>query len=140
MNKQIAVAEGLFSGDPDSPLLLGSRCDACDNVTFPQQSSCPKCAEQVMEPIELPSSGVLWSWTIQEFEPKEPYRAPDGGFRPYGVGYVDLGEVIVESRLTENDPNRLRIGMPMRLVLVEAFRNPSGESAMTFAFEPAAES
>ena len=40
-------------------------------------------------------------------------------FEPYGVGYVELpGEVRVEARLTESDPARLRIGMPMELTLI----------------------
>ena len=51
---------------------------------------------------------------MQAFEPKAPYRVPASGFTPYGVGYVDLGEVIVESRLA-GDPAGSRSGMPMRL-------------------------
>ena len=47
---------------------------------------------------------------MQAIEPKAPYRAPDGGFAPYGVGYVDLGDVIVESRLL-GDPAGFEIGM-----------------------------
>ena len=52
-----------------------------------------------------------------------------------GVGYVELpGEVRVEARLTEADPERLRIGMPMELVLIPA---PAGNGAVTYAFTPA---
>jgi uncharacterized OB-fold protein len=58
-------------------------------------------------------------------------------FEPFGVGYVELpGEVRVEARLTENDPRRLRIGMPMELTLVPA---PGGSGTMTFAFRPVEE-
>jgi uncharacterized OB-fold protein len=60
-----------------------------------------------MARVELPDRGTLWTWTVQAFEPKPPYRAPESGFTPYGVGYVDLGEVIVESRLT-GEPARDR--------------------------------
>ena len=50
-----------------------------------------------------------------------PYVGPTTPFEPYGVGYVELpGEVRVEARLTEADPARLRIGMPMELTVVPA--------------------
>ena len=79
--------------------------------------------------------GTLWTWTIQCFPPKSPPYAGDAEeFEPYGVGYVELpGEVRVEARLTEADPARLRIGMPMELVLVPA---PGASGALTYAFPP----
>jgi uncharacterized OB-fold protein len=78
----------------------------------------------------------LWTWTVQCFAPKSPpYAGAADGFEPYGVGYVELpGEVRVEARLTEADPARLRIGMPMELVLVPA---PGPDGALTYAFAPA---
>jgi uncharacterized OB-fold protein len=83
--------------------------------------------------------GTLWSWTVQCFPPKSPPYAvadPDE-FEPYGVGYVELpGEVRVEARLTESDPSRLRIGMPMELTLVPA---PGGGGVVTYAFAPTEE-
>ena len=39
----------------------------------------------------------------------------------------------VEARLTVADPERLRIGMPMELVLLPA---PGGDGALTYAFRP----
>jgi uncharacterized OB-fold protein len=71
------------------------------------------------------------------FPPKSPPYAvePDDDFEPYAVGYVELpGEVRVEARLTEADPARLRIGMPMELTLIPA---PGDSGASTFAFRPA---
>jgi len=41
--------------------------------------------------------------------------------------------VRVEARLTVADPERLRIGMPMELVLLPA---PGGDGALTYAFRP----
>jgi uncharacterized OB-fold protein len=51
------------------------------------------------------------------------------------VGYVELpGQVRVEARLTESDPDRLSIGMPMELVLIPA---PGPDGSVTYAFRPA---
>ena len=62
---------------------------------------------------------------------------------PYGVGYVQLESgdsgVIVESRLTENDPDRLRIGMPVELVIVPFTTDDEGREVVTFAFAPVAD-
>ena len=94
-----------------------------------------------MEAFNLGSEGLLWSWTIQGFQPKTPYNGgeSEADFKPYGVGYVEMPSgVKVESRLTVADPAALRIGMPMVLTL-EAYRQVAGEAPVfTYAFAPAA--
>jgi uncharacterized OB-fold protein len=130
------VAEGLLTGLGADARLLGSRCRVCENVTFPQARSCPRCTSQDMEQHVLGRKGTLWSWTIQGFAPKSPpYAGSAEDFVPYGVGYIELdGEVRVEARLTESDPERLSIGMPMSLTLITV---PGSPEAVTYAFAPA---
>lgn len=86
----------------------------------------------------LPERGTVWSWTVQEFAPKPPFRMLDEVFAPYALGYVDLGDVLVESRL-DVPVERLRIGLPVRLTMIPAFRDEAGALVHTFAFteEPA---
>ena len=134
----LAVADGLIGGSADAPELIGSRCSRCGVVAFPQQASCPACTSQAVEASRLGRRGTLWTWTIQCFEPKSPpYAGAAEPFEPYGVGYVELpGEVRVEARLTEADPARLRIGMPMELTLIQA---PGRDGVMTYAFRPVEE-
>jgi uncharacterized OB-fold protein len=122
----IAVDPGLFSS-LDPPRLAGSRCADCGTVTFPAASGCAKCAGTDLARVELADRGTLWTWTVQAIEPKAPYRAPSA-FAPFGVGYVDLGDVIVESRLT-GDPAGFEIGMAMRLTLL-----PLWDDVVTYAF------
>jgi uncharacterized protein len=131
------VAEGLIAGTADEPRLVGSECRRCGTVTFPRQDSCPRCTSQDVAERLLARRGTLWTWTIQCFAPKAPPYAGDReAFQPYGVGYVELpGEVRVEALLTVDDPQELRIGMPMELTLVPA---PGPSGAMTFAFRPVA--
>ncbi|WP_448624204.1 Zn-ribbon domain-containing OB-fold protein [Geodermatophilus sp. URMC 64] len=118
----------------DPPRLAGSRCDACGTVTFPASGSCPKCPNPAMAPYALPDRGTVWTWTVQGFAPKAPYVPPAAGFRPFPVGYVDLGEVLVESHLLA-DPQGLRIGLPVRLVLEPAWET-DGAPVVTYAFAP----
>jgi uncharacterized OB-fold protein len=127
------VADGLIAGPAEAPALVASRCRHCGVVAFPRQSSCAACTSGDVEDHRLARRGTLWTWTIQCFPPKSPpYAGAPEDFEPYGVGYVELpGELRVEALLTEADPARLRIGMPMELVLVPA---PGG--ALTYAFRP----
>lgn len=136
MTESRPVVEGLFRTEAGGPVLVGARCRSCGTTTFPRQESCPRCTRVEMEDRPLPRCGTLWSFTVQGFRPKTPYNGPEP-FEPYGVGYIDLGgEVVVEARLTENDPARLRIGDPMDLVLEPYTRDAGGVPVLTFAFAP----
>jgi uncharacterized OB-fold protein len=131
----VPIDERLFTWPIDEPRLIGGRCRDCGSVAFPRQPSCARCTSEQIDEHLLARAGTLWSWTVQRFEPKEPYvGAPP--FEPYGVGYVDLdGEVIVETRLTTADPDQLEIGQPVELVVVP-FATRGGEDVLTFAFRP----
>ena len=136
---QVLIDDGVISSLAE-PRLLGSRCDDCGNHMFPVQGSCPRCAGTSTSTVELEPTGTLWTWTVQGYPPKSPpYRgdADPKTFEAFGVGYVELpGQVKVETRLTESDPERLEIGMPMELTLVPLYTNDDGDEVMTFAFAP----
>jgi uncharacterized OB-fold protein len=117
----------------DPPRLAGARCSPCGTVVFPRQDSCPRCSHTPMTPHVLPESGELWSWTLQAFPPKPPYRPPSSGWEPYHVGYVDLGEVLVEARLAM-PRTEIRIGRRVRLTTVPAYQDENGNQVLTFAF------
>jgi uncharacterized protein len=137
---QVPVAERVFTWPSDDPQLIGSRCGTCGIVTFPVQDSCPRCASIEMVEHLLARRGRLWAWTTQHFPPPSPpYAGPTGkDFVPFGVGYVELpDEVKVETRLTEAEPDALRPGMDMELVLVPFRTDENGDEVVTFAFRPA---
>ena len=130
------VDDSLVTDTREGPALLGSRCTHCSAHTFPRQAGCPRCAGTSMEEVTLHRTGTLWTWTVQGFRPKPPYTGTVA-HEPYGVGYVELpGQLRVEARLTESDPARLRIGMPMELVL-HPYRDTDDDGPThTFAFAP----
>jgi uncharacterized OB-fold protein len=141
LNRQIPVHEGLFTWPSDDPRLIASRCEECGDVMFPKQASCPSCSSLSVEEILLSNRGSVWTWTIQNFPPPIPPYAGSGDrdtFVPYGVAYIELPEGIrVESRLTENDPDKLEIGMEMELIIEKIADDAEGNELMTFAFRPA---
>ncbi|MCW2613510.1 MAG: hypothetical protein JWN08_504 [Frankiales bacterium] len=131
MSDVTPVDAGLFAS-LDPPRLLGSRCGECATVVFPTAQSCPRCSRAAMAPHALADRGTVWSWTVQGFCPKPPYVPPVDGFVPFPVGYVDLGEVIVEGHLLV-DRALLEIGTPVRLAL-EPVRTADGDEVVTYAF------
>lgn len=142
MSNRVPIAEGLFTWPADNPALLGSRCNNCGIATFPAAQSCMACSGQNVSVEELPTRGTLWTWTIQQFMPKTPYNSGETPetFKPYGVGYLELpGGVRVEGRLTENNPEKLTIGMEMDVVFDTYRVEDNGDEVIGFFFKPVEE-
>ena len=92
-----------------------------------------------MESVTLGKKGTLWGWTVQGFPPKSPPYLGDSDpdtFQPFGVGYIELPELIIEARLTESEPAKLSEGMAMQLVAEPLFKDDEGNTVMTYAFAP----
>jgi uncharacterized OB-fold protein len=134
-----ALAPEISTWPDENPQLIGSRCDHCGATTFPIQQRCPQCSKADMSTLLLPRQGTLVAWTTQGFLPGPPYagRETTETFVPFGVGLVQLGDVIrVEGRLTENDPEKLIFGMPVELAMVPFTTDDEGDDVVTFAFRP----
>lgn len=124
------VAEGLFTWPADEPQLIGSQRDG--EFSFPAKAG----EEQVL----LARRGTLWGFTTQQFRPPSPpYDGNDTAesFQPYSLGYVALpGQLMVQARFTEPDPQKLRIGQEMDLTIVPYTTRPDGTEVLTYAFAP----
>ncbi|GAB5017057.1 OB-fold domain-containing protein [Mycobacterium avium subsp. hominissuis] len=125
------VAEGLFVWPSEQPQLIGSR-NGDGEHSFP--------AREGEERVLLNRRGKLWGFTTQEFRPPSPpYDGNDTPetFEPYALGYVELaGQLLVQARFTESDPDKLRIGQEMELQIVPYTVEPDGTEILTFAFAP----
>lgn len=122
------VDESLFAS-LDPVALRGSHCRSCDATVFPAQRTCPMCTGEDVDVVALPTRGRVWSWTVQRFEPKPPFRTD--GFTPFAIGYVDLGPVIVEGWLIGS--LEWEIGDEVDLQLAPAWTD-DGETVHAFAF------
>jgi uncharacterized protein len=95
--------------------LRGSRCPACAVVTYPAAVACPRCGAE-LTPHQLSTRGHLWTWTVQRYPPKSPpFVLPEGEYRPFVVGYVELEEGIRVEAVVEVPADQVRIGMPLEL-------------------------
>lgn len=120
------IAADLWT-DELSPRLIGGRLPS-GKIVFPMPMG---DAARDVEVYPLSRTGTLWSWTRQDFRPKDPYDGPET-FEPYLLGFVELpGETIVETRIVETRLEDLKLGMKMQFV-VAAF----DDDRSTYAFRP----
>jgi uncharacterized OB-fold protein len=139
--RSVPIAEGLFAELPE-PHLLGSRCNDCGALTFPQQGSCPRCSSLDVEAMALSRRGTLWTWTSQDFLPKSPpYAGPEDAttFEPWLVGYAALEDgLVVEGRLTGFDNRVPVIGEELEVTIVPFTTDEEGNDVRLYAFMPVA--
>lgn len=133
---QVSIAPGLFVWLDDGAHLLGSKCAECGEVTFPASSFCPQCCRETTQKIALSRRGYLYSFTVQRFKPPPPFKGPEP-FEPYGVGMIELPEGLrVTSVLEESDPDKLKVGMEMELVITKFFEDEAGRDVVAYKFKP----
>lgn len=130
MTRSVVVAEDLFTWPSEEPRLIASERDGV--LSFPARAGERRHL--------LGRTGRLWAFTTQQFRPPSPpYDGNDTDytFEPYAIGYVELpGELLVQARLTEDDPAKLRIGQPMELCVVPYTVRYDGTEVLTYAFAP----
>ncbi len=126
------IAAGLFVDHPAGPFLLAGRCPHCTKAHFPAGPVCPYCAADGCSEVRVGPRGHLWLYTAVATRPPG-YR----GDVPFGFGVVEVdGGLRVITRLTEARLERLRVGLPMRLVVVPLHRDDAGTTVVTYAFMP----
>lgn len=126
---RVPCVEGLFAQD-GAARVFGSRCASCGTPYFPRAAVChnPGCGDSRMEECSFGGRGVLWSYSVVNFQPPAPYRS-DPPFSPYVIGVVDLdcGLRMIGQMVDERDA--LRIGAPVELVVDVLYHE--GEVART---------
>jgi hypothetical protein len=127
------VTTGLFEEGSDGARLLAARCAACGRPHFPASTICPWCGADGCAAIRVGPAARLCLYTAVHTRPPG-YQ----GEVPYGFGVVEMdGGLRVIGRLTETRLDRLRPGLPMRLV-VTPLHTQDGETVSSYAFRPEA--
>lgn len=93
--------------------LVGGYSATSGHHHFPLAPVCPYSGADDVVPVDLPTTGTLWLWTVVT-APPPGYDGPV----PYGLGIVALDGVAlrVAGRLTVSDYDALSEGQPMQLV------------------------
>ncbi|MEU0566672.1 OB-fold domain-containing protein [Nonomuraea sp. NPDC005983] len=127
---QVGGALKTFLEGVERGVFLGGRCASCDKVYVPYRLSCPQCGSVIAEQVELPDTGTIATFAINNLP--DP-RAPEV---PFVSAYILLdGADIPMIALVGGVPaHEVRQGMRVRADWVpESERTPSMANIRWFA-------
>lgn len=127
---EIPLVDYLVLGE--DPHLIANECTSCGARFFDRRNACASCFATDFRSVDIPTEGVLKSFTIVTF-------AAPGVPVPFVAGIVDCGGTSVRGNIvnTEPDDEHVKLGMKVRLVTTSMGTDDDGVEAIGFAFEPA---
>ncbi|MFM8648614.1 MAG: Zn-ribbon domain-containing OB-fold protein, partial [Actinomycetota bacterium] len=95
-------------------------------------NACAGCFQTEFRPVDIPTTGVLKAFTIVAF-------AAPGVPVPFVAGIVDCGGTSVRGNVINTDPTpeKVSLGMKLRLATYSLGTDDEGVEAIGFGFEPA---
>ena len=130
MGNQIPMVEYLsLDGEPH---LVAQECKECGALYFDRRNACAHCGNRNFGNRDLASTGVVRSFSII-------HQAAPGVPVPYVSSVVDLdggGAVKANVVNVDPDPEKVKLGMKVRMTTFVAGTDDDGTEAVAFAFEP----
>ena len=116
----------------DEPHLVAKACTSCGARFFDRRNACAACGSNAgFEDVKVAREGELTAFTIVTF-------AAPGVPVPFIAGVVDCDGTSVRGNIlnVEADPERVRLGMKVRLTTVPIGTDSAGTEAVGYGFEP----
>jgi len=115
-----------------SPHLVANECSKCGARFFDRRNACAGCFATEFRPVDIPTSGVLKAFTIVAF-------AAPGVPVPFVAGVIDCDGTSVRGNVINVDPTpeKITLGMKVRLATYSLGADDDGTEAIGFGFEPA---
>ncbi|MEH7114982.1 zinc ribbon domain-containing protein [Neobacillus niacini] len=85
--------------------LTTTKCQNCENISYPVKSVCPECLSDQFEWISLPHEGTIEAFTIQEIGIPAGYSGPLI-FALVNVGPIRMYTQIVNSQIEDIEINK----------------------------------
>jgi uncharacterized OB-fold protein len=128
--EQIPLVDYLVLDDGD-PHLVAGECTACGARFFDRRNACASCSGTEFTTVRVPGEGEVRAFTIVSL-------AAPGIPVPFVASVVDCGGTSVRGNLVnvEPSPERVKLGMKVRLTTVPIGTDSSGTEAIGFGFEP----
>lgn len=113
------------------PHLVAQECTACKAKFFGRHNACPKCFGVTFAEFEVPTTGVLKTFTIVHHDAK-------GVPVPYCAAIIDCGGMTVSGNIigVDPDPEIITRGMQVQLKTYSLGTDAEGVEAIGFGFEP----
>lgn len=114
-----------------SPHLVANECEKCGARFFDRRNACASCFSTGFRPVDIATAGELRAFTIVTF-------AAPGVPVPFVAGVVDCGGTSVRANVINVDPTpeKVRLGMKVRLATYSLGTDDDGVEAIGFGFEP----
>lgn len=104
---------GFWEGVRQHRLLI-QRCTGCGTLRHPWLPGCNTCAGPDWDTVEASGEGAVYSYVVMHHPPFPAFTPP------YAVALVELAEgVRMISNVVGTAPDKVRIGMPVRLAFQE---------------------
>lgn len=117
-----SVAPEYFGRSGNAWTLLGMQCRSCGETGFGQDVQwCSRCGGDQLTRVDLPSTGQVWSFTVQRNPPPGSRRSTLPEI-PYAVALVELdGSGLRVMGPVSASLDEVRIGCAVRLAVRELF-------------------
>ena len=127
---KIPLVDYLILGD--KPHLVANECTHCGARFFDRRNACAACFETDFKQVDIQTEGILRSFTIVTF-------AAPGVPVPFVAGIIDCGGTSVRANVINVDatPEKVTLGMKLRLATYSLGTDDNGTEAIGFGFEPA---
>jgi uncharacterized OB-fold protein len=115
------------------PHLEANACTSCGALFFDRRNACARCGKLGFARQALSTSGVVRSYTII-------HRAAPNVPVPYVSSVVELdGGGVVKGNLLDagSDPEKIELGMKVKLTTFACGVDEKGTEAVAFGFTPA---
>ncbi|HVV75797.1 MAG TPA: OB-fold domain-containing protein [Mycobacteriales bacterium] len=114
------------------PHLVAQECTKCGARYFDHRDACAGCFEADFRSVDVPTDGQVTAFTIVSY-------APPGVEAPFVAAIVDCGGTPVRANLVDVEPNpeKVSLGMKVRLVTHSLGTDSAGTEAVGFGFAPA---
>jgi uncharacterized OB-fold protein len=116
----------------DKPHLVANECANCSARFFGRRNACANCSGTDFRLVEIPTAGIIRSFTIVTF-------APPGVPVPFVAGIIDCGGTSVRANIINVDPtpDKVSLGMKVQLATYSLGTDDNGVEAIGFGYEPA---
>jgi uncharacterized OB-fold protein len=115
-----------------SPHLVANECTSCGARFFDRRNACASCFATSFREVDIPTEGIVRSFTIVAM-------AAPGVPVPFVAAIVDCGGTSVRGNVINTDPTpeKVTLGMKVRLATYSLGTDDDGVEAIGFGFEPA---
>ena len=126
---QVPLVDYLVLGD--SPRLVANECTSCGARFFDRRNGCAKCSGRDFRRVDVAREGEVRAFTIVSF-------ASPGVAVPFVSSVIDCAGTSVRANIINVDPTpeKVRLGMKVRLATYSMGTDSKGNEAIGFGFEP----